>query len=100
MSKLKKCYVCWKKLGFAKVVLNPKSKLERSICLNTATNPSECYSILRQFATWGKCSSRCCGVGHMSDFDFEKHIAAIKSGKYISKYTVWATNLLQKVGRI
>ncbi|CAJ0832439.1 9726_t:CDS:2 [Entrophospora sp. SA101] len=29
------------------IVLNPK----RSICLNTATNPSECYSILRQFAT-------------------------------------------------
>jgi hypothetical protein len=94
------CYVCLKKLGFAKVVLNPKSKFERYICLNTSANPNECYSILRQFATWGKCSSGCCGVELMSSFDLEKHIETIKGGKYISKYTVWATNLLQKVDRI
>ncbi|CAI2201340.1 888_t:CDS:1, partial [Funneliformis geosporum] len=33
------CYVCLKQLGFAKVVLNPKSKLARYICLNTTANP-------------------------------------------------------------
>jgi hypothetical protein len=82
------CYVCLKKLGFSKVVLNPESKFERYICLNTSTNPSECYSILRSLATWGKCSSKCCAVGHMSDFDLERHIKDLKNGQYIPKYTI------------
>lgn len=94
------CYICLKKLGFAKVILNPESKFERYICLSTSVNPSECYSVLRLLATWGKCSKGCCAAWHMSGFDLEKHLEDLKDGQYILKYTDWATNLLQKVGRI
>ncbi|CAI2162908.1 16641_t:CDS:2 [Funneliformis geosporum] len=51
IAKIKKEIRPYTRERFAKVVLNPKSKLVRYICLNTTANPSECYSILRSLAT-------------------------------------------------